>query len=74
MESRQEEGTIKKGERETTKHGQHLSCEYKKEAPGIDTEMCLEQKVLCVCVCVCTQEKQLAKDLDVGGCVVKKRI
>lgn len=53
MESRQEEGTIKKGERETTKHGQHLSYEYKKEAPGIDTEMCLEHKVLCVCVCAC---------------------
>lgn len=54
IESRQEEGTIKKGE--TTKHGQRLSYEYKKEALGSDTETCWEQKVLCVCVYRCIGE------------------
>lgn len=45
----------KKCERETTKHGQHLSCECKK-APGFDTKMCWEHKLLWVCTCVCKGE------------------
>jgi len=56
MESRQEQGTIKKRDRETTKHGQHLSYEYKEEAPGYGTETCWEQKILWVCMCVCVGE------------------
>lgn len=53
MESRQEESAIKKCERETTKHGQHVGCYYKKEALDFDTGMCWEQKVLWMCICMC---------------------
>lgn len=56
MESRQEEGTIKKGESDVTKHAQLLSYEYKREAPGFDTETCWEEKVAWVCACVCIGE------------------
>lgn len=41
MESIQEEGTIKKGERQTTRHGQHLIYEFKKLVLGAENSLCV---------------------------------